>query len=87
MTERADRVARAGIARPINWDDLGASAKDLWEERQMPWVTKTEDAAANAERGENPSYYVQGGITLCIDHDEPIDARYGCRYCPEEVSA
>ena len=23
----------AGIARPLNWDELGSSAKDLWEER------------------------------------------------------
>lgn len=25
----------AGYKRPLNWDDMGSSSKDLWEERMM----------------------------------------------------
>ena len=31
----AARIAAAGIQRPANWSDLGSSARDAWEERQV----------------------------------------------------
>lgn len=27
--------------RPINWDDMGSSAKDLWFERQLKDIRKS----------------------------------------------
>ncbi len=38
----AERIAQAGIPHPINWDDMGSSAKDLWEERQIRSIDKVE---------------------------------------------
>jgi hypothetical protein len=50
----ADRIAAAGIVRPINWDELGSSAKDAWEERMVRSLDRAERrAAALAERDEN----------------------------------
>lgn len=36
-TEEARELARR---RPINWLELGSSAKDLWEERQLRAMRK-----------------------------------------------
>jgi hypothetical protein len=42
-------------------------------------------AAFEDDRGENPDYYLLNGVIMCLEHDEEIDYRYGCRYCPPEV--
>lgn len=39
-TPAADIIRYAKIERPINWDDMGSSAKDLWEERQLRSIAK-----------------------------------------------
>ena len=39
-TPAADIISMAKVARPGNWDDLGSSAKDLWEERQLRSIAK-----------------------------------------------
>lgn len=36
----ASRIAVGTVAYPANWRDLGSSAKDLWEERQMESIRK-----------------------------------------------
>jgi hypothetical protein len=42
----ADRIAAAGIAHPINWDEMGSSAKDAWEERMIRSIERSERRAA-----------------------------------------
>lgn len=41
-TSPADIIRYAKIERPINWDEMGSSAKDLWEERQLRSIAKRE---------------------------------------------
>lgn len=41
ITTDAEIIERAKIERPINWDDMGSSARDLWEERQIRSIVKT----------------------------------------------
>ena len=41
-TPAAEIISMAKIARPLNWDDMGSSAKDLWEERQLRSIAKTQ---------------------------------------------
>lgn len=43
MTEQttAEKIAAAGIKRPMNWDEMGSSAKDLWEERMLRSIAAT----------------------------------------------
>lgn len=36
----ADVIRLAGIRRPITWDDMGSSARDIWEERQIRSIRK-----------------------------------------------
>lgn len=36
----ADIAELAARPRPINWAELGSSAKDLWEERQMKSIRR-----------------------------------------------
>jgi hypothetical protein len=33
-------IAQVGIARPINWDEMSSSGKDMWEERQVRSLVK-----------------------------------------------
>lgn len=40
LTTHAEILSMAKIERPINWDDMGSSAKDLWEERMVRSVMK-----------------------------------------------
>ena len=40
MTRAGEWLQRAGFKRPLNWEELGSSAKDLWEERQVTSMTK-----------------------------------------------
>ena len=40
--EIAARIAAAGISRPLNWDEVSSSAKDLWEERQIAMLNRRE---------------------------------------------
>lgn len=40
-TPAAEIIERAKIERPANWDDMGSSARDLWEERQLRSIAKT----------------------------------------------
>ena len=40
VTPAAEIISMAKIDRPLNWDDLGSSAKDLWEERQLRSIAK-----------------------------------------------
>lgn len=37
-----DRIAAAGIKRPINWDEMGSSEKDLWEEGALRAIARRE---------------------------------------------
>jgi hypothetical protein len=39
----AERIAAAGISRPGNWDDMGSSARDLWEERMCRSLDRQSD--------------------------------------------
>lgn len=39
-THAAEIIERAKIERPLNWDELGSSAKDLWEDRQLRSIAK-----------------------------------------------
>ncbi|MFF2388916.1 hypothetical protein [Agromyces sp. NPDC058104] len=41
MTIR-ERIEAAGIPYPLNWDDMGSSEKDLWEDRQIARLDKKE---------------------------------------------
>lgn len=40
-TPAAEIISMAKIERPLNWDELGSSAKDLWEERQLRSIANT----------------------------------------------
>ena len=44
----AERIAEAGINRPINWDDMGSSEKDLWESRMLRSIERSERRARAA---------------------------------------
>lgn len=37
-----DRITAAGIPYPVNWDEMGGSAKGLWEERQLSRLDRRE---------------------------------------------
>ena len=39
-TPAAEIISMAKVSRPGNWDDMGSSAKDLWEERQLRSIAK-----------------------------------------------
>jgi hypothetical protein len=46
-TERQAQSFFEELPRPIGWDDMGSSAKDLWEDRHMlSLATQLERAAA-----------------------------------------
>lgn len=49
--ERAELLRR----RPINWDELGSSAKDLWEERHLRDMRKATARAASVGSEHGPS--------------------------------
>lgn len=43
MANSIERTIRdAGINYPINWNEMGSSEKDLWEERQLRVIAKRE---------------------------------------------
>ena len=44
MSALAAGIEQAGIPRPGNWEELGSSARDLWEERQVRSLVKREQA-------------------------------------------
>lgn len=35
-----DRIRAAGIKYPLNWDEMGSSEKDMWEDRQIRLIDK-----------------------------------------------
>lgn len=41
-------LTAAGIGYPMNWDELGSSEKDLWEERQYRALQKRTLREANS---------------------------------------
>lgn len=45
----AERLSAAGIKRPINWGEMGSSAKDLWEERMLRSIEMAERARARRQ--------------------------------------
>jgi hypothetical protein len=51
-------------------------------------MTEDEPSVWVGTHGENPSFYTaEDGESYCTEygHDAvPLDARYGCRYCPPE---
>ena len=46
-------IEQAGIAYPVTWEEMGASSKDLWEERQVHSLIKQEQALDVWLRFEN----------------------------------
>lgn len=46
------RIAEAGVKLPINWLELGASAKDLWCERQLRSIARIEQRLARTTNSE-----------------------------------
>lgn len=41
-TPAAEIISMAKVSRPLNWDDMGSSARDLWEARQLRSIAKRE---------------------------------------------
>lgn len=40
--------------------------------------------AFDDKRGPGADYYMLDGVLICLEHDDEIDYRYGCRFCPRE---
>jgi hypothetical protein len=61
MSALAAGIEAAGVTRPENWEELGSSAKDLWEERQVASIVKEGTALGvwmlfDDEDDEEPSH-------------------------------
>lgn len=39
-----DRILAAGFTYPANWDEMGSSEKDLWEENILAYLERREAA-------------------------------------------
>ncbi len=45
--EIRQRILDAGIKYPLNWDEMGSSEKDLWEDRQIDLLNGQRPRARN----------------------------------------
>lgn len=43
-----DRIQKAGVKYPMNWDEMGSSEKDLWEDRIIARLDKLETFQASS---------------------------------------
>jgi len=39
-----DRILAAGFSYPANWDEMGSSEKDLWEENILAYLDRQKAA-------------------------------------------
>ncbi len=51
LEERQELLRR----RPMNWDELGSSEKDLWEERHVRAMRKAAQRLASIESTHGPT--------------------------------
>lgn len=58
MIDYRAKIEAAGISYPIDWDEMGSSEKDLWEERQLVRINKRAARAAALAEAESA---VNGG--------------------------
>lgn len=88
FAEELERLQPGIRAVPV-WDEGNGwrTENGFSPERVIEMLSKGElpGDAFDDKRCANADYYMLDGVIICLEHDEEVDARYGCRYCPRDM--
>ena len=81
-------IELAGIDRPLNWDELGSSAKDLWEERTARSIRRgiPTDVFMDSEKTAEAAWWklYHARVEQEREYERTTGLCSGCGEIPEE---